>query len=457
MPLATLLGVRSTVESLEGNKVKVVVEVEEAEFEKELDAAFTRLASQVNLPGFRPGRAPRKVLEARIGQGYARDEAFREALPNYYTKAVIEHDVDVIAPPEIDITAGQEAGPVTFDAVVEVRPSVTVSDYDSLEIEVPAIEVSDEDVTEAVDRMRGRFGELTTVDRAAINGDSVVIDIAATHAEAEIPGMTTEGYTYEVGSGATGIDAIDENLLGASAGDELSFDAPHPEEDEEAPINFEVKVNEVQENVLPEPTDEWVSENSEFATLEDLEEDYRDKMERSRISQAITARRNGIANKVAELVGEDDCPEAMVNNEVEGRVQDMALRLQAQGMTIEQFMQFSGQGPDEFMETIKVQAGSAARMDLALRSIAEQENLVVADSDIDEEIAKAAEQYERPVEELREQFVEAGQLSVLRADLLKAKTIDWLTERVRLVDEDGRHVPSDALELPEEELEEDEE
>ena len=126
MPVATLQEVRSTIEPLEGNKVKVVVEVEEAEFDKELDAAFRRLAKDVRLPGFRPGKAPRKVLEARIGQGYAREEAFRHSLPDYYSKAVIEHQVDVIAPPEIDITDGMDSGGVTFDAVVEVRPSIEV-------------------------------------------------------------------------------------------------------------------------------------------------------------------------------------------------------------------------------------------------------------------------------------------------------------------------------------------
>lgn len=448
---------RSTVETLEGNKVKVVVEVEEAEFEHDLDAAFRRLAAQVNLPGFRPGRAPRKVLEARIGQGYARDEAFREALPNYYTKAVIEHDVDVIAPPEIDITAGQEAGPVTFDAVVEVRPSVTVADYDALEIKVPAIEVTDDDVDEAVDRMRERFSELRPVDRPSAEGDRVDIDIAATHEGAEIPGMTADGYTYEVGSGATGIDGFDENLLEVSAGDEITFEAPHPDEDEDAPIAFTVKVNQVQENVLPEATDEWAAENSEFATLADLREDYKARMTTSRISQAITARRNGIASAVAELVPADDVPDAMVANEVEGRVQDMALRLQAQGMSLEQFLQFSGQSPEDFMATVREQAAQSARMDLALRAIAKQEAIEVSDDDVDDEIAKAAAEYNREPEELRAQFVEAGQLSVLRADLLKSKTIDWLTERATLVDQDGRQVPADALELPEEESEEDDE
>ena len=137
---------KSTVEPLEGNKVKLSVEVDETEFEPEVDAAFRRIAQEVKLPGFRPGKAPRKILEARLGVGYAREEALRESLPGYYADAVREHDVDVIAPPEIDITDGQEAGAVTFEAVVEVRPVVTVPGYDSLRVEIPSPEVTDDDI-----------------------------------------------------------------------------------------------------------------------------------------------------------------------------------------------------------------------------------------------------------------------------------------------------------------------
>ena len=187
---------KSSVEALEGNKVKVVVELEEEEFEKDLDAAFRRLAKEVRLPGFRPGKAPRKVLEARIGQGYARDEAFREALPGYYTEAVKEHEVDVIAPPEIDITHGRDEGPVTFDAVVEVRPSVTVEGYEALEIKVTVPTVTDEDVDDSVNRFLGRFGELTTVDRPVEKGDTVVIDISTYYEDELLGDMTATDYEF---------------------------------------------------------------------------------------------------------------------------------------------------------------------------------------------------------------------------------------------------------------------
>ncbi len=457
MPVATLLEVKSTVEPLEGNKVKVVVEVEEAEFDKELDAAFRRLAQEVRLPGFRPGKAPRKVLEARIGQGYAREEAFRHSLPDYYSKAVIEHEVDVIAPPEIDITDGMDSGGVTFDAVVEVRPSIDVEGYEGLEVEIPRIDVTEEDIDEAVDRLRGQFSELEDVDRPAAEGDRLSIDIAATHHGDPVPGMTADDYSYEVGSGATGIPEIDEQLTGASAGDELEFTAEYPDtgddddddDAEEEPLHFSIKVNAVQENVLPEATDAWVEEHSEFATLADLRDDYRTRMEQSRIYQGQAARRNKIAEALSALVDDESVPEAMVSGEVENRIQDMAMRLQAQGLSLEQYLQYSGQDPQSMTAEMSDAARSSAKLDLALRAIAAQEGITVSDDEIDVELEKAASQFERSADELKAEFAEHGHLPQVRADLLKSKTLDWLITKTKVIDEDGQLVPADALELPE--------
>ena len=446
--VGTLHPVKSTVEPLEGNKVKLVVELDEDEFEKDLDAAFARLAREVRLPGFRPGKAPRKVLEARIGQEYARGEAFREALPNYYSAAVREHEVDVIAPPEIDITAGEETGAVAFDAVVEIRPSIEVGGYDALEIEVPSLEVSEEDVDEAVDRMRRQFSDLATVDRPAAEGDQVVIDIVATHEGEPVTGMTTDGYNYEVGSGATGIDEIDENLLGASAGDELRFTADHPDDDEDEPLEFAITVAEVQERVLPEPTDEWVAENSEFDTLDELRADYRQRMERTRVMQARTARQNKLAELIAELVDDDQVPDAMVEGETEHRIEDMVMRLQAQGLQFEQYLEFTGQDPQAVIGEMRSQAELTAKLDLALRAIAAQESIVVDDPELDTELQTVADRFEQTVDEVRAQLVDAGQLASVKADLLKQKTMEWLSDRAELVDEDGQPVSADALEMP---------
>lgn len=438
---------KSTVEALEGNKVKVVVEVEEAEFEKDLDAAFKRLAKEVRLPGFRPGKAPRKVLEARIGQSYAREEAFRSALPSYYTDAVKEHDVDVIAPPEIDITNGQDDGPVAFDAVVEVRPAISVQGYEGLEVEVPATEVDEEDIDQAVDRMRAKFGELETVDRPGVAGDRAVVDIETMHEGEPVAGLTAEAYVYEIGSDAV-VPELDEHMTGAGAGETLEFIADHPDEEEEEPLEFFIVVQEIQENVLPDATDEWVAENSEFETLEAMRADFMASIQTVRINQANAARRGKLSDALAELVDDELVPPALIDMEVENRAQDMALRLQAQGMDLETFLQMTGQSQEDIIGGLRAQSMNSAKLDLALRAIAEAEQLEVTDDDVDEQLSEVATQIDRTTDEVLADFVDSGRLSQLRSDLLKSKALDWVIERANLVDEDGQQVSADALQLP---------
>src|SRR3954453_2667593 len=187
---------QSSVEPLEGNKVKLSIEVDETEFDRAIDAAFRKIAREVRIPGFRPGKAPRRILEARLGADVARQEALRDALPEYYARAVGEHDVDVIAAPDIDIPAGQESGAVTFDAVVEVRPHIQVAGYQNLRIEVPSPAVTDEEIDAQIDRLRKQSGELQPVDRAARDGDHVTIDVAGSVGGEAVEGLTVDDYLY---------------------------------------------------------------------------------------------------------------------------------------------------------------------------------------------------------------------------------------------------------------------
>ncbi len=446
--IATLRPVKSSVAALEGNKVKFTVEVEEAEFEKDLDAAFKVLAKEVRLPGFRPGKAPRKVLEARIGNEYARQEAFRNGLPNYYVEAVKEHEVDVIASPDIEIVEGELEGPITFEAIVEVRPSITIEGYHDLQVEIPSPVVSDDDLTGAIERLLGQFGELVTVERPAEEGDRVTINISATHGGEPVPGLTAEGYIYEVGMGAV-VEELDENLIGASAGDEIEFSAEHPDDDEDEPLEFSISVIEVQATVLPEADDEFAKANTEFETAEELRGDYKKRLTQVRVNQANSARRNAIAEAVAELVSDDDVPEALVELEVENRAQDLAMRLQAQGLSIQQYLQFSGRDQNDLVAELRGTAATSAKMDLALRAIAAAEGLGTTDDELDEELARISEQVKRPIDEVRRQLTEGGQIPAIRSDLDKSKALDWLVERVRLVDSDGNPIDAADLVLPE--------
>lgn len=440
---------KSTVESLEGNKVRLSVEVDESEFEPALDAAFKRIAQEVRLPGFRPGKAPRKLLEARLGTGMAREEALREAVPGYYSEAVVEHEVDVIAPPEIDITGGEESGAISFDAVVEVRPVVNVAGYASLRVEIPSPTPSDEEVDAQIDRMRDQYADLVTVDRPAADGDFVTIDIEGSRDGELIDGLVAEGYSYEVGVGAV-VPEIDENLRGASAGDDLDFsgdDHTHDDEDEvdHGPIEFVVHVHDVQEKVLPDLTDEWAEEASEFATVDELRDDLRSRLARSRAAQAQATIREKTAAALAELL-DIEPPEPMVASEMQNRIQDMGIRLQAQGIQLDQFLQMTGQSQETFVEGLRDTAAQAVLVDLALRAVAETEGLEATDDDLDAEFADVAERVGESIDAVRAQFERGGQVSEVRSDLRKQKALEWLIERVEIVDEDGAPITQAQIE-----------
>src|SRR5580700_4416580 len=233
---------RATTEPIEGNTVRLSVEVDEPEFDKALADVVRTLAKQVRVPGFRPGKVPRKVLEARMGgAGALRAEALREALPDFYARAVVDSEIDPIASPEIDITSGEDGGAISFDAVVQVRPTVSIPGYDGLQVTLPGIVVKDEDVDLQIDRLRENDAELELVGRPAINGDLVTIDLHGNdESGAEVVGV--DDYLYEVGSG-TVTPELDVELRGAKSGDIVAFTAPAPGTEET--VSFRVLVKDV--------------------------------------------------------------------------------------------------------------------------------------------------------------------------------------------------------------------
>ena len=444
---------KTTVEPLEGNLVKLSVELDESEFEQDIDAAFRRIAREVRIPGFRPGKAPRRVLEARLGPGVARQEALREALPNYYARAVTEYEVDVIAPPEIDITTGEEDGPVAFDAVVEIRPKVEVPGYGSLRIAVPAPEVGEEEVDAQIERLRSNMGELQSVDRAARDGDQVSIDIAGSVDGEPAPGLTADDYLYPVGSGSV-VPELDARLLGAKVGDILEFDADNPQ-DPDVTIHFRVLVKDVKEQVLPDVDDEWANEASEFETVEELREDLRTRLGSMRRAQGAMSLRNGAVDALVQLV-EEDVPEALVNAETERRLRELSGRLSQQGATIEQYLEATGQEGQQLVDSLKEQAVSAVKADLALRAVAEAEEIDVTDDDVESEIARLAVRFGEKPAALRRELERGDGLQAVRSDLKKGKALEWLVEHAEVVDEEGRAVDRSLLE-PEATAPEDEE
>jgi trigger factor len=432
--------VKASVEPLEGNKVRLSVEVDESEFEKDIDAAFRRLAREVKMPGFRPGKAPRRLLEAKLGKDIGRSEALRHSLPEYYTQALAENDVDAIAAPELEITAGEEEGPIVFDAVVEIRPVIMVGGYENLRVELPGLEATDEDIDGQIERLQLQFSELAEVDRPVKDDDHVTISINGSRDGENIQGLQADDYLYEVGSGSIASE-LDDNLRGAKVGDVLTFSA-QPEDQDEDPVDFRVLVKDVKERVLPEVTDEWANDVSEFDTVDELRGDLADRIGRVRKIQASLALRDRVIGALVELV-DDELPEALIQTEMQDQLRVLAMRVAQQGITFEQYVQAVGQ--EEVLAQLRPASEQAVRADLALRAVAEAEKLEVTDSDVEDEIESVASRLDEKPAKVRQQLERAEGMQAVRSDLRKRKALDWLTEHVELVDEHGEPIDRDDL------------
>jgi trigger factor len=433
--------VKSTLETLEGNKVKLSVEVEESEFDRDIEAAFRKIAREVRLPGFRPGKAPRRILEARIGVEAARQQALQDGIPDYLAKAVREHSVDLIATPQVEVTGGEESGDVQFDATCEIRPVVEVPGYGGLRVELPAVEATEDEVQTAIDAERRRHGNLEPVDRAVESGDYVTLDLAAHRNGEPVAGLNTEDWLYEVGKGWVAAD-FDEHLIGKSSGEELTFVSTPSGTSEEA--EFSVKVTNVQTLVLPEVTDEWVGEISDQDSVEGWTAALKERLSTGK----LTAARNVVLERttaaLAELVDEEP-PEALVNSELQQRVQNFVRQLQSQGIQVEQWLQATGQDPASFTEGLREGSAKAVKVDLALRAVATAEGLEVEDHDIEIEYERIAMRVGQKVKDVRKAYEKNDVVPELAAEIRKSKALEWLLHRVEMVDEAGNRLDNDTV------------
>ncbi len=432
----------TSVESLEGNKVRLKVAVPAVDFEKAVDAAFRKLAREVKIPGFRPGKAPRQLLEARLGAGVAREQALRDAVPEYYAEAVAAEDIDVIAAPEIDLTAGEEDGDVEFAAVVEVRPIVTISGYDDLTIEIPSLGVDDAAVDAQIDALRERFADLEDKAGTLADGDYAQIDIKGYVHDEVIDALSATDYLYEVGS-QTLVPALDVELRGARPGDILKFNDTLPEREggdragEE--VSFQVLVKGAKSKVLPEADDEWASEVSEFDTLAELREDARSRLELYAKVQAQLLVRDKVLEAAADLV-DLEAPEPLVSQEMERRLHDLHHRLEPQGVDITQYLQATGQDQEAFVAGVREGATRAVKADLALRAVVAQETIEPTDDDVDAEIARLAERVEEKPAKVRRDLEQRGALEAVRSEIARGKALEHLVEHTTVVDESGSPV-----------------
>lgn len=438
----TLRSVKSIIETLEGNKVKVSVEIDEVEFDRNIDKAFHKIAHEVRIPGFRPGKAPRQLLQAQIGLGAARSQAIQDSIPEYLSVAVRELDIDLIATPQIEITGGENEGPITFDATCEVRPEVTVPGYKGLRVELPTLLVTDDDVTEVMHSERSRHGTLQDVDRAIVKGDQVTLDITGVREDKPVPGLNVEDWLYEVGKGWVS-ESFDGKLIGAKIGAKIAYsEAPNGTTDV---AEMTIVVKKIQEMVLEELTDTWVADNvAEQESIEGWTKSVRDKLEAMKLNQARSVFVDRTTAALGELVS-IEVPEAMVANDLQSRVKNTVEQFKSQGIALEQWLSATGQSTEAFIETMREQSRIAVKVDLALRAVAVAENIVADDADLETELQRIAMQVGRKIAQVRKAYEQNDAIAELKAQIRKSKAVDWLLHNTELVDPLGNKIDATVI------------
>jgi trigger factor len=436
------------VETLEDNKVRLHIAVPATEFDRAIDAAFRKLATRVRIDGFRPGKAPRRVLEAQFGADVVREDALRDALPDYYREALAAEQLDAIAPPEIEITAGEEEGDVEFDAVVELRPVVELVGYEDLTVTLEDYEAPGDDAIDAqVDSLRERFADLEESAAPLTDGDYAQIDIKGFLAGEPVDGLTATDFLYEVGS-ASVVPGLDTQLHGKRPGDILEFGETLDDRFGERAgeeVEFRVLVKEAKQKVLPDATDEWVADVTEFETLDGLREDLGKRIEMVSTMRARMALRERVLEAASELVLIPP-PEPLVRSEMERRLHEFAHQLEAQDGTIAGYLESTGQTQEEMLDIVRAGAEKAVLADLALRAVVAQEGIVASEDDVDAEIDRLAEQMKRKPQKVRRDLDQRGALDALRSDLARGAAMQFLVDHATVVDGDGNEID---LSLPE--------
>ena len=419
---------KSTVEHLSPTRVRINVEVPFDELKPDFDRAYKKIAEQVRIPGFRPGKAPARILEARIGRGPVLDEVVNNAIPTKYQEAVVSsEDVTPIGRPEIEVTEIADGERLAFTAEVDVRPEIELPDLAGLTVEVDETEVSEDDVTEQLDQLRARFGTLAGVERPAQDGDYVQIDLSAAVDGTEIEEATTTGFSYEVGQGGL-IEGIDEALQGMSAGDEKTFTSTlvaGEYADREAEIT--VKVTTVKERHLPDADDEFAQLASEFDTLDELTENLRERLGQSKRMEQAAQARDRLLDKLVEgaRVGEDPVPlpESVVQAEVDTRAHDAVHAFDHDEDKFAEFLSSQEKTREQFDAETREEAEKAVRYRLVLDALADSEQISVGDQELTERIVYQAQQYGMPPEQFVQQIQQAGQLGVIYQDVRRSKAL----------------------------------
>jgi len=434
---------KTTVEQQSPTMRKLTIEVPAEELAPVYESTLKRLSRQVKIPGFRPGKAPRSVLESRIGKDAIREEVLKDALPTFYAQAVTEQDLKPLTRPELEVVDYEDGQPVTLTATIEVRPEFKLPDYKGLEVSPPTLEVSEEEVQAQVDRLREQFGTLDEAAKIAVKGDYVTIDMFATRHGERVEGTEAQDIVYEVGSGSY-IPQLDEELDGKREGDILKFNAPLPaplDEQPQAPglndppkmveVTFQVVVKKVQVKKLPVADDEFAKLASEFDTLDELKSELRSRIESAKKTESDMAVRNSLVEDLLDAA-EVPLPESMVAAETEARLARLIRELERAGLTIENYLEANGSTQEELVEQAKKAAEETVTADLILEAVAKAENITVDGQDVVVQVAALAQRQGRDTKEVLKEFTDSGRVNVLAGDILRSKALDFLVEHAQI-------------------------
>ncbi|MFF5991626.1 trigger factor [Prauserella flavalba] len=443
---------KSTVEQLSPTRVKINVEVPFDELKPNFDRAYRKIAQQVRIPGFRPGKAPARVLESRIGRAPVLDEVVNEAIPAKYLEAIRTGEVRTLGQPDFEVTKLEDREVLEFSAEVDVRPEITLPDLADLEVSVADVELEDSEVDEQLDELRARFGTLTGVERPAENGDFVSIDLSATVDGEEVPDASTSGLSYEIGSGQL-VDGIDEAIIGANAGETKTFTTKlvageHAGKDAEVTV----KVNSIKQRELPEADDEFAQLASEFDTLDELKDDLRERLGRMKKMQQGVEARDKVLDALLERV-EVPLPEKVLEAEISNRKHDAIHPFDHDEDAFKASLEAQGGNPEEWENEVRTEAEKSVRTQLLLDTIADEKNVQVNDSELTERIIYQAQRFGVSPDEYVQRAQQSGQLGAIFADVRRGKALASVVRGATVTDASGAAIDLEELFGPEEQAE----
>ncbi len=430
---------KSAVETLSPTRAKLTVEVPFEELKPSLDAAYKKIAQQINVPGFRRGKVPAMVIDRQVGRGAVLDEAINDVIPAKYMEALQSNDLEPLAQPEIEVTKFEDNDVLEFTAEVDVKPEVNLPAYDGLEAEVDDVEVTDADVEEQVQSLRERFATLNDVERAAADGDFVVLDLKATQDGEVVEGAEVSGMSYQVGRGGM-LDGLDEALDGMSAGDEKTFTSQLVGGDlVGADVEVAVAVSQVQEQELPELDDDFAQMASEFDTVGELTEDVRERLGRGKRLEQAAAARDAVLEKLLEQV-EIPLPESIVADELTARRQNVEQQLAYAGITMEKYLEDEGQTMEEFEADLDRRVRDAVAAQFVLDAIAKKEEFGVDQNELSQHLVRRAQQSGQDPQEFANHMFEHNHIPDLVQEILRGKALATIVESAVVKDASGNVV-----------------